>query len=242
MFSLAVSVFEGPLDGLLGLVDRGELDAGGIPVASIVVQYARYRAAGGGSAAESSEFIALAARLMLVKSRALLPRPAPPAPPEEEPADLEAVLAEYRRFKEAAGALKEREESGLRSFPRLAPPPTLPPGTGLSNVTLQRLAAIVRDVLARKDEPAAGVVERETVTIREKVKQLQVLLERDGRVSFTAFISASRSRIEVVVGFMAVLELVRRGRAEAEQPAPFGDIFIRAVVAMAERANEPAPV
>ena len=235
MFSLSVSAFEGPLDALLGLFERGELDPAGVPVATIVGQYARYRAEGGGSASESAEFVALAARLMLVKSRALLPRPAPLPPPEEEPADLELVLAEYRRFKEAAGALREREETGLRSFPRLAPPPVLPPGTGLSHVTLQRLAAIVRDVLARQEEePAADLVQRETVTIRQKVEQLEGLL-REGRVSFTAFISASRSRLEVVVGFMAVLELVRRGLAVAEQPAPFGDIFISAVAA-------PAPV
>ena len=226
VFSLTVALFEGPLDALLGLVDRGELDAAIVPVADVVRQYALYRAAGGGDAAESADFIALAARLVFVKSRALLPRPAPPPPPEEEPVDLEAVLAEYRRFKAAAEALRGREEAGLRSFPRLAPPPAIPPGTGLSHVTLQRLAAIVRDVLARQPETPAGTVERETVTMRQKVEELEATLVREGRVSFTAFISASRSRLEVVVAFMAVLELVRRGLATAEQPTAFGDIFI----------------
>lgn len=229
MFSLSVGVFEGPLDALLGLIDRAELDASGIPVAVIVRQYALYRAAGSGDAGETAEFVALAARLVLVKSRALLPRPPQAPPPEEEPVDLEAVLAEYRRFKAAAGALREREEAGLRSFPRLAPPPAIPPGPGLSNVTLQRLAAIVRTVLARQVEPPEGTVPRETVTIRQKVEQLETALLDSGRVSFTAFISASRSRLEVVVAFMAVLELVRRGRATADQPAPFGDIYIDAV-------------
>ena len=229
MFSLAQPAFEGPLDVLLGMVERGEIEATGVSVAALVRQYALYRAAERGQAAETAEFIALAARLMVLKSRALLPRPVPLPPPEEPPADLELVLAEYRRFKQAAGALREREESGLRSFPRLAPPPSIAPGPGLSHVTLQRLAAIVRDVLARQAAPPAGVVVRETVTIREKVEHLEALLLAAGRVSFTAFISASRSRLEVVVGFMAVLEIVRRGRAEAEQPAPFGDIIIVAV-------------
>ena len=230
MFSLAIDAFSGPVDALLGSIDRDEIDPAGVPVAAIVRQYLLYRGQEGGAAAETAEFIALAARLMVVKSRSLLPRPAPLPAIEEQPVDLDLVLAEYRRFKEAAGALREREETGLRSFPRLAPPPPLPQGTGLSHVTLQRLAAIVRDVLARQTAPPSGVVVRETVTIREKVEQLDALLARDGRVSFTAFISASRSRLEVVVGFMAVLELVRRGRAEAEQPAPFGDIYISAVV------------
>lgn len=229
MFSLTVTTFHGPIDTLLGLIDQGELDAGVVPVAAIVRQYALYRAAGSGDAAETAEFVALAARLVLVKSRALLPKPPQPLPVEEEPVDLETVLAEYRRFKAAAGALREREEAGLRSFPRLAPPPALPPGPGLSNVTLQRLAMIVRNVLARQEEPAAGTVVRELVTIRQKVEQLERQLEQAGRVSFTAFISASQSRLEVVVAFMAVLELVRRGRATADQPAPFGDIYIASV-------------
>lgn len=228
MFSLVLGVFEGPLDVLFGLIERGELDAAGVPVAVIVRQYALYRAEGSGDAAETAEFVALAARLVLVKSRALLPRPPQPPPVEEEPVDLEAVLADYRRFKAAAGALHEREEAGLRSFPRLAPPPSIPPGPGLSHVSLQRLAAIVRDVLARQAEPATETVPRETVTIRQKVEQLVAHLAREGRVSFTAFISAGRSRLEVVVAFMAVLELVRRGQATADQPAPFGDIYIAA--------------
>ena len=231
MFSLTVAVFEGPLDALLGMVDRGELDAGVVPVTEIVRQYALYRVGGGGTAAETADFVALAARLVLVKSRALLPRPAPPPEPEEAPVDLEGLLAEYRRFKSAAFTLREREEALLRSFPRLAPPPPIAPGPGLSNVTLQRLAAIVRDVLARQADPPAGVVEREPVTIRQKIEQLEAILLRDRRTSFTAFITASRSRLEVVVSFMAVLELIRRGRAAAEQPEPFGDIVISFVAA-----------
>lgn len=226
MFSVSVESFAGPLDALLGLIERGELPAARLPIADVVRQYALYRAGGLAGAAETAEFIALAARLVLIKSRSLLPRPAPPPPPEEEPADLEAVLAEYRRFKEAASALRAREEAGLRSFPRVAPPPVLPPGTGLSHVTLQRLAAIVRDVLARQVEETPAVVERETVTIREKIADLERQLSDGGRVSFTQFISASRSRLEVIVAFMAVLELIRRGRAQAEQPSMFGDIFI----------------
>ena len=229
MFTLSLVAFEGPLDSLLGVIERGELDPAGLPVAGIVQQYLVYRAETAGDAGETAEFVALAARLMLLKSRSLLPRPAPPPVEEGEAVDLELVLAEYRRFKEAAGALREREEAGLRSYPRLAPPPPAPQGTGLSRVTLQRLAAIVRDVLARQAETPAPVVEREVVTIREKVAELEALLTRTGRVSFTAFISASRTRLEVVVGFMAVLELVRRGVARAEQPTPFGDIFIAAI-------------
>jgi len=242
MFSLTVSAFEGPLDALLGCVERGELDVAGVPVSAIVQQYLVYRAGEGGPATETAEFLNVATRLMLIKSRALLPRPAPPPEREEEPQYLEAVLEEYRRFKDAAGLLRQREEDELRSFPRLAPPPPVAPGPGLSEVTLQRLARIVQDVLARQVKAPAGVVLRETVTIRKKVEQLEGWLTREGRISFTAFISESRSRVEVVVGFMAVLELIRRGRAVAEQPAPFGDIYITVPSQpAATRPNPPAP-
>jgi segregation and condensation protein A len=229
MLSLSLSVFTGPLDVLLGMVARAELDPTTVPIADVVRQYLLYRASQDHAPEEAADFVAMASRLMVLKSEALLPRPAPPPAVEDEPVDLEDVLAEYRRFKTAAGALREREESGLRSFPRLAPPPELPPGTGLDHVTLTKLATIVQDVLTRRPEPAVGVVAREPVTIRDMVERLLALLTQDRRVSFTAFISAGRSRIEVVVAFLAVLEVVRRGRARAEQPAPFGDIYISSV-------------
>ena len=229
MFSLSLLVFTGPLDVLLSMVERAELDPTTLPIAEVVRQYLLYRAAQGHGPEETADFLAMASRLMVLKSEALLPRPAAPPAAEEELVDLEAALAEYRRFKSAAGALREREESGLRSFPRLAPPPELPPGTGLDHVTLAKLATIVREVLTRRSEPAGGVVVREPVTIRDMVDRLLALLTQDGRVSFTAFISAGRTRIEVVVAFLAVLEVVRRGRARAEQPAPFGDIYISPV-------------
>lgn len=237
MFSVSVGIYDGPLDTLLGLVERGELAAARLPIAEVVRQYALYIAEGAPAAPETAEFIALAARLVLLKSRSLLPRPAPPPPPEEEPVDLEAVLEEYHRFKAAAAALRAREEAGLQSFPRVAPPPALPPGTGLSQVTLQRLAAIVSDVLARQVDEPVGLVARETVTIRDKLAELEAQLAGEGRVSFTRFISVSRSRLEVVVAFMAVLELIRRGRAQAEQPSMFGDIFISAAAAAVETAR-----
>lgn len=229
MFSLALGIFAGPLDVLLGLVERAELDVATVPLAEVVRQYLLYRAEQQPHADETAEFIAFAARLMVHKSRALLPRPTPPPPPDEPPVDLELIMAEYRRFKAAADALRERVENGWRSYPRLAPPPAIPPTNGLSQVTLQRLAAIVRAVLAQQVEPAVGEVAPEPVTIREKVEELEALLARDGRVSFTAFIGAARSRVEVVVAFLAVLELVRRGQVVADQPAPFGDIVIEAV-------------
>lgn len=242
MFSLQVDSYTGPLDALLALAERGDLPVADLPLTVVVRQYALYRAHESASAGETAEFIAMAARLMLLKSRALLPRPVTtPLVPEDDPAELAAVLEEYRRFKEAASLLRGREEAGLRSFARLAPPPMVPAGTGLSNVTLLRLAEIVQAVLASHVPEPPDVVIAETVTIRQKLEQLEATLEARGVVSFTEFIGASRSRIEVVVGFMAVLELIRRGRAVAEQPSAFGDILIRVTAALPTReADEEA--
>jgi segregation and condensation protein A len=236
MFTLATPLFEGPLDVLLGMIDRRDIDPSGIAVAEVVRQYAGYRIAGSGDARETAEFVAMASRLLLIKSRSLLPRPPLPPPIEEEPVDLESILAEYRCFKAAAGALRERRDAGLCSFPRLASPPAFPPGTGLSNVTLQRLTAIVQDILARQPVPAQGVIVRDALTVGEMVERLSHRLVTEGRVSFTAFIAASRSRLEVVVAFMAVLEVIRRGWVTAEQTVNFGDICLQrrepAVVAL----------
>lgn len=243
MFSLQIEAYTGPLEALLALAERGDLALAGLPLTVVVRQYALYRARESASAGETSEFIAMAARLLLLKSRALLPRPlAAFPPPEDDPAELAEVLAEYRRFRAAASLLRGREEAGLRSFARLAPPPIVPATTGLSNVTLLRLAEIVQRVLTGVPPEPMGVVAAEPVTIRQKLEQLEATLGARGVLSFTEFIGASRSRIEVVVGFMAVLELVRRGRAVAEQPSAFGDILIRIIAVQPAGAATAQPV
>ena len=231
-FQLQLPVFEGPLDLLLYLIERQELDITAVSLVQVTDQYLSHLRSGEQiDAAALAEFIAIGARLLFLKSRALLPQPPADEEPEEELSeDLVRRLREYRRFKEAAGALRDLEERGLRAYPRLAPATDLPLPTGLDGVTLDLLLRIFQEVLGREEEEEPeGVLEREEVTVAQKVAELSASLGRKRRLSFRAFISACRSRIEVVVAFMAVLELIKALQLSAEQDALFGDITLVAL-------------
>ena len=231
-FQLKLPVFEGPLDLLLYLIEREELDITAVSLVQVTDQYLSYLRSGDQiDPTALAEFIAIGARLLYLKSRALLPKP--PTEDEEEDEvgeDLVRRLQEYKRFKEVAAELRELEERGWRAYRRLAPPSGLPLPTGLDGVTLDRLLQIFREVLERqpKEEPMA-VVERQPVTVEQKIHELTEALRRQRRLSFRAFISACRSRIEVVVTFLAVLELIKALRLRAEQDQLFGDIALVAV-------------
>src|SRR3990170_1663809 len=163
-FQLQLPVFEGPLDLLLYLIEREELDITAVSLAQVADQYLSYLHSGERIDADAlAEFIAVGARLLYIKSRALLPRPPSDGEELEEMGDdLVQRLREYRRFKEAAAALRAIEEQGLRAYPRLAPPPSLPLPTGLDGVTLDLLTSSVREVLQRRpEEPPEVVVERQ---------------------------------------------------------------------------------
>lgn len=232
-FQLQLPVFEGPLDLLLYLIEREELDIIAVSLAQVTDQYLSYLRSGEQvDATALAEFIATGARLLLLKSRALLPQPSSDDEDVEELGeDLVQRLREYRRFKEAAGMLQDIEAEGLRTYPREAPPPELPLPTGLDGVTLDLLAEIVREVLERQpdEEPEAVVVEREEVTVEQKVAELTQALQRQPRVSFRSFVSSCRSKMEVIIAFIAVLELIKALRLEAAQDAPFGDISLVAL-------------
>ena len=231
-FQFQLPVFEGPLDLLLYLIEREELDVTAVSLAEVTNQYLSYLRSGDQvDATALAEFIATGARLLLLKSRALLPQPdTDDEDVEELGEDLVQRLREYRRFKEAAGMLQDIEAEGRRTYPREAPPPELPLPTGLDGITLDLLAEIVREVLERQpDEAPELVVEREEVTVEEKVAELTRALQRQSRVSFRSFISSCRSRLEVIVAFIAVLELIKALRLEAAQDAPFGDISLVAL-------------
>ncbi len=228
-FQLQLTVFEGPLDLLLHLIEQQELDITAVSLVQVTGQYLTYLRSGEQiDATALAEFISIGARLLLLKSRALLPQPVVDEEPEEDLGDdLVQRLREYRRYKEAAAMLQGIEETGLRTYPRLAPPTDLPLPTGLSDVTLDLMAQIFRDVLERTpEEEPQGVVERREVTVEEKVELLTEQTQGRRTISFRAFISKCRSRVEVIVSFMAVLELIKVMTLRVEQDVAFGDISL----------------
>lgn len=176
-----------------------------------------------------ADFIAIGARLLLLKSRALLPRdPDAVVDDDEDPAadirGLVEALRDYRRFKEAAEFLRSRD-GGHGTYRREVAPPKVPMPTGLDTVTLASLVETIREVIARlPEEEPEGEVAREPVRLRDRMTRLSELLDRDGRTSFRRLIENATSRTMVIVDFMAVLELIKQRYLAAQQSDAFGDI------------------
>ena len=242
MFELKLPVFEGPLDLLLHLIEKEELDITTVSLVQVTDQYlAQLRSFEGINLDALADFVSIGAKLIYLKSRALLPRT--PEEEEEEAAEEEEVgreltemLKEYRQFKEVATVLRAIEDEGLHAYPRLAAPPEVPLPSGLDRVSLDRLLALFREALNRlPEEPATGI-ERSKFTVRQKIEEIDSALKREKRLSFRSIVLACRSRVEVIVSFMAVLELIKGLRASAEQGELFGDIALVALETPAPKA------
>ncbi|MBM4422039.1 MAG: hypothetical protein FJ030_01440 [Chloroflexi bacterium] len=232
-FPVTLPVYQGPLDLLLQLIEREELDITKIALAQVTDQYlAHVRAMERQNLQDIADFLIIAARLLLIKSEALLPRPPERAPGEEDPGDeLARQLILYKKYKEIAAALHEREAAGLRTFLRTAAPPKLEAKLDLSNLTTADLwAAVTRALSLMPDAPSvSSVVAPPKITIRDKIKRIQHALRVEGRARFFDLLHEATTRVEIVVTFLAVLELVKQRRVVAAQGKVFGDIVIEPV-------------
>jgi segregation and condensation protein A len=231
-FHLTLPLFEGPLDLLLHLIEREELDITNVALVAVADQYMEYlRASEQINLDALADFIYIGARLMLLKSRALLPKPriddADDAGDDDAGDDLAMQLLEYKLFKEAAGQLRVIETAGLHSYPRIAPPPELPPPLGLDGVTVDALRRMVEDALTRTPEEAHHpVIRTHKITVRDKMELIKQRLASDSRVSFRALMDECQTRMEVIVAFMAVLELIKSLVLDALQDTAFSDIVL----------------
>jgi segregation and condensation protein A len=184
------------------------------------------------SAANLADFLVVAAKLLLIKSRALLPGPPPEEKGEEEDLgdELARQLREYKRLKVLAQHLREREEKGLQAYVRVASLPEVEKELDLSDVTLDDLLAAVREALAIAPPraPVNGVVAPIAISIDEKIAQLTSWLTERRSFSFTRVLRAAASRVEVIVTFLALLQMIREGRARVQQDRLFGEILVSA--------------
>lgn len=231
-YTVETTVFEGPLDLLLQLIERSELDITKIALAEVTNPFLNYvRQLQSRQGEEVSSFLVVAARLMQIKSEALLPRPPEREPGEEDPGDeLIRQLILYKRFKEIAEILHEREEAGLQTYLRQAAPPKVESKLDLSNITLDDLikAAVHVFSVASHVQPLSSVVKPPTITIREKIKQITWALNNLKRSSFQKLLGEKYTRADIVVTFLALLELVKSYRVRASQEQLFGEIEIEA--------------
>lgn len=231
-YQVDLAVFHGPLDLLLQLIEQEQLDISLVSLALITDQYLAYMSTLQDRQVEDlADFVVVAARLLLIKSRSLLPRP--PVVTESDTVDpaeeLLRQLQAYKKFKEAALHLAARQSEGHRSYVRLAPLPRVEPGIEhLESVPLDALVAAARRVLRTIPEPASadGVVEPFSITIQEKINVIDTTLSHRRRISFVELLTSSYTRQEVIVTLLAVLELIKQLKIGAYQDRMFGEIIL----------------
>jgi segregation and condensation protein A len=226
-----LEAFEGPLDLLLYLIRRQNLDVLDIPIAEITRQYMRYIELMQDLQLElAGEYMVMAATLAEIKSRMLLPRAhAEGELTEEDPrAELVRRLQEYERFKQAAESLDklprlERDVWGAsaelkeRKVVRLLP-----------QTTLQEVLTAFQEVVARSELFAHHRIERERLSVRERMSDILAALERTSFVEFVRLFRPEEGRMGITVTFVAILELVREGLIEIVQAEPFAPLHVRA--------------
>lgn len=247
--NVQLEIFEGPLDLLLHLIKKNEVSITDIPIATITEQYlSTLELIQSLNLDVAGEFLVMAATLIHIKSRMLLP-PGEEEDEEEEGGDpreeLIRRLLEYQRFKEAAEELEKREILRRDVFVRPSEVPDEMESVGFEGLSLFDLISALRHVLDRFPEERVHEVTLERISVREKMSSLLDDLQRRGKVIFQSLFEAAVSRLEVVVTFLAMLELVkirairiaqeeREGPIVIELAAPLGDIQDR----MAKAANE----
>ncbi|MDQ7086717.1 MAG: segregation/condensation protein A [Acidobacteriota bacterium] len=221
--------FEGPLDLLLHLVRSQGIDILDIPITEIASQYNAYLDQMRELDLEvASEYLVMAATLAHIKSRMLLP-PDPAEEGAEDPRlELAMQLLEYEKYQKAAEALGVLETSRELMFVRNAPPPEELAGVMTLEVDLDQLVGAFEKVLARlESEDLNQVIRRENFKIHDMMARILASLEQDGRASFRDLVEACRTRLERIVLFLGLLELVRLGNVTAQQAGWRTEILIR---------------
>jgi segregation and condensation protein A len=227
-YTVMTAVYEGPLDLLLRLIERAELDITKIALAEVTDQYLEYlRNIPQSLASEVSSFLVIAAKLIQIKSEVLLPRPPAREPGEEDPGDLLArQLIAYKRFKEIAEFLMSRDRAGFRSYTRLSPSPRMESRLDFSNLTIDDLIVAAQAMLSKIDEePGLGsLVTPPRITVREKINLIKNFLHRYQKGTFQSLIAGNLFRMEIVITFLALLELIKRKMVITQQSEIFGPI------------------
>jgi segregation and condensation protein A len=242
MTKVQLEIFEGPLDLLLHLIKKNEVSITDIPIAAITEQYlATLELMETLSLDVAGEFLVMAATLVHIKSRLLLPPDATELEDEEEGGDprdeLVRRLLEYQRYKDAAGELERRDVLRRDVFVRSPEPPDEAETVGFESVSLFDLISALRTVLDRLPKDSVHQVVLETASVREKMSLLLDDLHRRGKVVFQELFAGASSRLEVVVTFLAMLELVKIRAVKIWQEEMAGPIVI-ALAAPLEEAQQ----
>ncbi|WP_178120072.1 ScpA family protein [Pseudomonas sp. MN1F] len=236
-----LEAFEGPLDLLLYLIRKQNIDILDIPVAEITRQYMGYVELMKSVRLElAAEYLVMAAMLAEIKSRMLLPRSAEVEEEEGDPrAELIRRLQEYERFKAAAEGLDELPRVGREIVvPRLEAPQAKVRKL-LPQVSLEELLVSMAEVMRRNDLFESHQITRETLSTRERMSDVLERLKGGAFVPFVALFTPEEGKLGVVVTFMAILELVKEALVELVQNEPFAPIHVRLRPESVEDPDEP---
>lgn len=224
-----LEAFEGPLDLLLYLIRRQNIDILDIPIADITLQYVAYIEVMKELQLElAGEYLLMAAMLAEIKSRMLLPRPEAQEEEEDDPrAELVRRLQEYERFKKAADDLSDLPRMERDIFVASAEAPERKVAIQLPDVTLKELLIAFHDVLKRAEMYSNLHLLREPLSVRQRMSEILSRISRNSFSSFSDLFDAEEGRMGVAVTFIAILELLRESLIEVAQSGPFAPLHVR---------------
>lgn len=229
-YKVELDVFEGPLDLLLYLIKRDEIEINDIPIEKITAQYIKYldlfkmmdlNIAG--------EFIVMAATLLQIKSRMLLPPIESGEEEEDDPRDeLVKRLIEYKRFKEAADMLQDKEEEQEGVFSRLAKPDIEfeEEEKLLVDASIFDLLSAFSAVFERADDETMSEIFEDEFSVGDKIAEIKNVIEIENKINFSELFMPNVKKAEVFVTFMAILELIKQQMVVIKQEKIFGEIVI----------------
>ena len=226
-----LEAFEGPLDLLLYLIKKQNLDILDIPIAEVTRQYMEYVEIMKEVSLElAAEYLVMAALLAEIKSRMLLPRPENLQGEEEDPrAELIRRLQEYERFKQAAEEIDRLPRIGRDTFAAAAGIDEMVFEKPQPSVSMKEILLALADVMKRVELTASHNIQLESLSVRERMTNILEGLQAKDFVIFSSFFKAEEGRLGIVVSFLAMLELLKHNLIEFVQAAPFGPIHLKAV-------------
>ncbi|MGI6606145.1 MAG: segregation and condensation protein A [Peptococcia bacterium] len=252
-YQVKLPVFEGPMDLLLHLIEKNELDIYNIPIAMITQQYLEYLAKADELDIDlTSDFLIMASTLLAIKARMLLPKPVAESTDEcddgvDPRAELVERLLEYKEYKERAHLFRELEERQAQYYWREVDDAkllqTFRPANPVGSLSMNDLMQVFAKVLKKAEKKLEFVsVSREEVTIQDKIESILNLLREapggKGLSFFKLFTGCQVSKEEVIVTFLALLELIKTGQIYVKQKGMFDDIYIFRMQSLQTEKNE----
>ena len=243
--SVKLNVFEGPLDLLLHLIDKNKIDIYDIPIVEITDQYMEYlHSMEKEDLGVMSEFLVMAATLLDIKCKMLLPKEINEEGEEEDPrAELVQKLLEYKMYKFMSYELKDKMDEAANVFYKN---PTIPkevaqyrepvdPAQLLAGLTLEKLNAIYKSIIRRQEDKLDpirskfGTIEKEEVSLSDKMIEMREFARTHRKFSFRDLLESQCSKVQVIVTFLSILELMKMGHIHVEQDGLFDDISIQVI-------------